>query len=266
MLGIDAAWTLRQPSGVALAVETGGQWTLHAAAASYGHYTLLCAGQCASSDRALGAQPDAAALLASGLARCGRAIDLVAIDMPLSLDPITARRASDNAVSRAWGARHCGTHSPSELRPGAISDELREGFEQLGYRLLTTGVATPGLIEVYPHPALVELVGASHRLPYKTSRMRAYWPGATRQERRTRLLEEWRRIVTHLDGEMAAVGRLLPLPHANSPVAALKGFEDMLDAVICAWVGICVLEGRAAAFGDERSAIWIPLTGQRKAR
>jgi hypothetical protein len=33
-------------------------------------------------------------------------VGLVAIDMPLSLEPIVGRRVSDNAVSSAYGARH----------------------------------------------------------------------------------------------------------------------------------------------------------------
>jgi predicted RNase H-like nuclease len=38
-----------------------------------------------------------------------------------------------------------------------------------------------------------------------------------------------------------------------------KAFEDTLDAAICAWVGVCALEGRAEALGDAVSAIWVPL-------
>ncbi|MCM2500652.1 DUF429 domain-containing protein [Neorhizobium galegae] len=38
----------------------------------------------------------------------------------------------------------------------------------------------------------------------------------------------------------------------------LEAFEDMLDAVVCAWIGACVLDGRARAYGDEASAIWVP--------
>ena len=41
----------------------------------------------------------------------------------------------------------------------------------------------------------------------------------------------------------------------------MKAYEDTLDAVICAWVAGCALEGRAKAFGDENSAIWIASTG-----
>ena len=39
---------------------------------------------------------------------------------------------------------------------------------------------------------------------------------------------------------------------------ALKPFEDALDAIVAAWVGSTILEGRAEAFGDDKSAIWIP--------
>jgi hypothetical protein len=35
VLGIDAAWTITQPSGVALAVERSNGWRMIAAAASY---------------------------------------------------------------------------------------------------------------------------------------------------------------------------------------------------------------------------------------
>jgi len=38
----------------------------------------------------------------------------------------------------------------------------------------------------------------------------------------------------------------------------LKAYEDSLDAVICAFVAICALQGRATPFGDRNSAIWIP--------
>jgi len=38
VLGVDAAWTASQPSGVALAVETEEGWRLAAVEASYGHF------------------------------------------------------------------------------------------------------------------------------------------------------------------------------------------------------------------------------------
>ena len=50
----------------------------------------------------------------------------------------------------------------------------------------------------------------------------------------------------------------MDLPLADAPTRALKAFEDQLDAVVCAWVGVCALEGRARAYGDAESAIWVP--------
>lgn len=52
---------------------------------------------------------------------------------------------------------------------------------------------------------------------------------------------------------------MLTLPSEFATVVELKAFEDMLDAVVCCWVAICALEGRAAAFGDHASAIWVPV-------
>ena len=144
------------------------------------------------------------------------------------------------------------------IRPGKISDDLRMGFERYGYGLLTKEVRLPGLLEVYPHPALVELMGAGKRLPYKQSKARNYWPTATPADRRIRLFEIWRLIVTCLDREIEGVSEQLELPQPNATTWQLKAFEDMLDAVICAWVGICVSEGAAVPFCDDNSAIWIP--------
>lgn len=51
---------------------------------------------------------------------------------------------------------------------------------------------------------------------------------------------------------------MLPVPETSVRGRALKAFEDMLDAVVCAWVGCCILDGRARSFGDGSSAIWVP--------
>ncbi|AFL54914.1 putative RNase H-like nuclease [Sinorhizobium fredii] len=99
---------------------------------------------------------------------------------------------------------------------------------------------------------------AEKRLPYKQGKTRNYWPTETPASRRNRLFETWRSIVTSLDGEVQGVSERLVLPPFDAAPWQLKAFEDMLDAVICAWVGICVFEGIAVPFGDDTSAIWIP--------
>jgi predicted RNase H-like nuclease len=200
----------------------------------------------------------AAALLERAEKLAGIRVSLVMVDMPMARTPILGRRVSDNAVSRAFGRMACGTHTPHSARPGAVSEQLRDGFLAEGYPLLTDRFSLPGLIEVYPHPALLALMQADYRLPYKLSKIRNYWPDCPALERKQRLIGEWERIVAALDRQIAGTADMLVPPPADSQSYVLKGFEDALDAVICAWIGICALDGHAEPFGNEESAIWIP--------
>jgi hypothetical protein len=93
--------------------------------------------------------PLAKSLLLEAEAVCGSVVDLVAMDMPLSRATITGRRASDNAVSTAFGARGCSTLSPSATRPGPLGAALTGAFHDAGYPLQTQQIVIPGLIEVY---------------------------------------------------------------------------------------------------------------------
>lgn len=172
ILGIDAAWTAREPSGVALIGEQNGRWHLVAVAASYGQFTA----DGGSLARPQGSQADPSTLVAACVAQCGKRPDIVAIDMPLARSPITKRRESDNAVSREYAGRGAGTHTPSSVRPGPIGDELTSSFLDVGYLLLTRRIETPGLMETYPHPALIELTAQAKRLPTRRRRSAGIGP------------------------------------------------------------------------------------------
>lgn len=50
----------------------------------------------------------------------------------------------------------------------------------------------------------------------------------------------------------------MPLPPPEARGLALKAFEDKLDAVVAAYAGAMALDGRAVAYGDERSSVWVP--------
>lgn len=121
---------------------------------------------------------------------------------------------------------------------------------------MTTRLIARGLVEVYPHPALIELTGACERLPYKASKRARYWRRFGEPDPCGRLLEVWGAIVDALDFELDGVAAMLPVPAEWR--AGMKAFEDKLDAVICAWVGVCILQGRAKPLGDEGAAIWVP--------
>lgn len=179
--------------------------------------------------------------------------------MPLALTPIVGRRVSDRAISSAFGAAKAATHSPSALRPGRLADAFREDFAREGFALCTAqGVVTPGLMEVYPHAALLALTGDKTRLTYKAGKTTIYWPGAALPLRRERLGEVWRRVVALLAARIAGVAEALPPPSPKVRGRELKAYEDRLDAVVCAYVAIAALNGEARAYGDEVSAIWVP--------
>ncbi len=257
VLGIDAAWTAHNPSGVALAVRDRTGWRLAAVAARYDRFYALAEGR-PPGDRPNGEKPDAARLLAAAKKLAGRAVEIVAVDMPLAMALIEHRRCSDTEVSRAFGAKRCATHSPNKDRPGHISLDVCHGLAKLGYPLATTTLSSPTLIEVYPHPALVVWTNADERLPYKAGKAASYWPGADPEQRRAKLGEVWRKIVAALEMRVAGVGANLPLPAPEVRGWRLEAFEDSLDAVICAAVAADALEGRATPYGDDKSAIWVP--------
>lgn len=257
VLGIDAAWTQKNPSGIAVAIEESERWRLAGAYPSIAHFLAAAHSQPAP-DKPSGGVAPAQELLDAAHALVGRLPDLVAIDMPMALEPITGRRASDDALSRAYGDKWCAAHSPSAERPGPISDRLRIAFADAGYPLCIDHIATPGLLEVYPHPALVELCAETKRLPYKVGKISSYWPKAEREHRRLLLSGEWSSIGAVLEPYLQ--GAEAYCRTADLSPRQLKAQEDMIDAIICCISAIRALDGGARPLaGDHLSAIWVPL-------
>ena len=81
-----------------------------------------------------------------------------------------------------------------------------------------------------------------------------------------RLCEQWADIVALLETEISGVASVFKSLEPYASGIELKAYEDMLDAIVCAWVGMCGLEGRAKPFGDPHSAIWVPQLKQPSVR
>jgi len=264
ILAIDAAWTASQPSGVALVKQGPACWECVAVAPSYDSFVGIGNGtpvnwNARKSPR--GSQPDPAKLLDVAHRLLGSTrVSLVTVDLPVATIPIADRRVADNSLSRAFGQNGCGTHSPNSDRPGLVGIALKDGFAGNGFPIAAADcpVGTPHrLVEVYPHPALLRLLNVTFRVCYKVSKRRDYWQGCMNPRRKRYLLKSFRNILDALKDNIASID--VPLPRPGLSFAFLKRFEDALDALICAWVGIMYLAGRAQPYGDNTAAIWNPL-------
>ena len=159
--------------------------------------------------------------------------------MPMSNVRIDRRRECDRAISRNFGAQGCGTHSPNAQRPGQISLDMLHGLRNHGYGLAVDYSVgqNNSVIEVYPHPALLNLLNKDYRVPYKVQRRRRYWPTLSNPARKNRLIGQFHNIRNGLNGAVQRIPNFLPQhPGQVSTFTGLKRYEDALDALVCAWV------------------------------
>ena len=252
ILGIDAAWTKHNPSGVALISDVG---ELIAFAPSYVSFAALAEGEPVDWSRpARSGSSVEDVLTAAAILAPSDPVDVIAVDMPVATVPVTSRRVCDDLVSRAYGGRGCGTHSPSAKRPGLVGVEFSETMAGFGFELAAHDGSDCDrrYLEVYPHTALLQLMNADYRVPYKESKRRKYWPRNSLEVSRKKLLAQWSSIEIELALRVGPID--LPLREKIS----LKPVEDAIDAIVCAWVGHQFKIGQAESLGDETAAIWTP--------
>jgi len=273
-LGIDAAWTLTEPSGVALLESSiHGAPRLIRVARSYGEFTDTPPAVSGWLEPPVDRPVSIHSVIAEADLLVGMLPQIVALDIPLATGPITGRRACDSAISRAYGVKWASTHSPSRSRPGAVSEALFSGLSGLRYHFATTNAPSGDrmtqrwFLETYPHPANIEMLGLEERLPYKVSRVRRYWPNMEPEARWHQVIMQLGILRDALTERIEGVADAIPEPAWvieqgwRRRRKLLKGVEDALDAAVCAYVGMEFLRGRVTPYGDEEAAIWIPLDG-----
>jgi predicted RNase H-like nuclease len=96
------------------------------------------------------------------------------------------------------------------------------------------------------------------RVEYKVSKARRYWPSFTVPQRVDALLKEYAAICGAIESAFGPLKIPLPAGGAVQTLASVKRYEDVLDALVCAWVGVEFLAGRTIALGDHTAAIWCP--------
>ena len=170
----------------------------------------------------------------------------VAIDAPLVIKNQTGMRECERQIGKLYGAKGASCHTANlTLFPNATSVLLSQQLEAMNY---THIVGNKWQIEVYPHPAIIDLFNMDYRLAYKK--------GTVDERRAGQLL-----LASHL----VAIGNRLPfsLQFCNAGSVALtiaeintlrgaqlKQNEDKLDALVCLVVAALHLLGKSRTIGD----------------
>lgn len=237
-IGLDLAWgTKNTTAAVALrGVDAGGD-------PARGAELLACEDALTDDDSII-----AFVRAWGGDAQSGEGV-LVGIDAPLLVPNQTGRRPCEAVLSRCMARVQAGPH-PANRNLVATGPGQTVRGETLAARLAgelhiahtpyldTLGPSPRACFEVFPHPAHIALFGLDKTLKYKLK------PNRTLAMRAS----EFRRYVTFLRAlETADPPLSLPAPASNwingdiatlRPAAALKRYEDALDALTCAYVAL----------------------------
>jgi len=171
----------------------------------------------------------------------GKTPRAIALDLPLSKARITGRRAADQEISKGYGSKGAAAYTLTKNRPGKISEDTFSLLDKRGY-LFAGADVSPGLkpifLETYPHPVIIELLDLPYRLPYKVSKKRNYWRDQTPLRRWELLLDSFGTLWMGLEEHLTDLNGILPNPAVLSRAkyrgAPYKGYEDALDALVCA--------------------------------
>lgn len=257
ILGIDPAWSPKNPSGVALVERKNNQWICTRLAPSF---DMFCEGNNVPTEmfarKAHGGKLELDTILkiAKTTGTPGE-VNCIVVDIPIAVNnEIFGGRCSDRKISEAFGKAKCATYFASETLHSCLKDistKLMNDANRLRY------VHNTSLIETYPHPAIMSLMpDLTERLQYKVGKCRKYWPMLEVQGQRERLVKNMMRLKVE-------IGKKIKLPddftfEHESRLSLLKSYEDVLDALVCAWVGIQFMDKQCTSYGDENSTIWIP--------
>jgi predicted RNase H-like nuclease len=161
---------------------------------------------------------------------------LIAVDAPTLIPNASGSRLPDKLSHKYFAKYHAGCY-PANLNLPFAERTVKFGQELLSRGFLHAPTITPQKpgryqIEVFPHPAIVNLFGLEKILKYKKGRL------AERRQELIKLYNYIREILPTLEPSLAVLGvlgdsLLSPIPTTG---AALKETEDKLDSLICAYI------------------------------
>lgn len=169
---------------------------------------------------------------------------LVAIDAPLVVPNVSGAREGDKLLSRVFRPYQAGTHPanrtnlgrygqpPGDIRGETLAARMEAelNFQQNPY--LETQAEGRFLFECYPHPAMVVFFGLAITLKYKrklrsvaNDRFAAY-----------AALQNHLRELAQANPPLLIPPELLARDTGQMRGQALKHYEDLLDAIVCAYI------------------------------
>jgi predicted RNase H-like nuclease len=187
----------------------------------------------------------------------------VAIDAPLIIKNRHGQRRCETLIGNSYGDRHASCHTSNlSLYPNADSVRLASDLFSRGF--VHAPSAGPSdqrvMLEVYPHPALLELYSLPTILKYKKGRA---------DERRTGQQELQKKIceLSHFAPPLEFTSKLaefLAIDTNSLRGNQLKANEDKLDAIVCAYIAYHFWfwgTSRTLQFADVNSGyITVPIT------
>lgn len=213
-IGIDLAWSTRNPSGGAVIEGNENSGELVASALLGGDDEVI-----AFVDRHAGDQPA-----------------LVAIDAPLVVPNESGRRPGEAELGACFARYQAGAHPANRARlavDGVVRGEaLVERLAALGFahRPAVQALApVRQVLEVYPHPAMIGLFQLKCTLKYKAR------PRRTLPTRLQAFAAYHRHLRNLSEPALSGAEELLDRNLDVLIPARLKDHEDRLDALMCAY-------------------------------
>ena len=155
---------------------------------------------------------------------------IIAIDAPLRISNQTGIRLADRQAHKHFGKHHAGCYPVSLNSPFATKlVQFSQTLEQRGFSHAPTITARKlgrYQIEVFPHPASIQLFQLSQILKYKKGRL---------AQRAAALSQLKTLILSELPKQEPALV-IAQLPSIPTTGKALKAAEDKLDSILCAYI------------------------------
>lgn len=92
----------------------------------------------------------------------------------------------------------------------------------------------------------------------------SYWKNATSEERLENVFNSLELLRDGLNKNIEGVQDIIPpireiVQKVGSSISLIKSYEDMIDAIVCAWMGYKYVIGTATGYGDDHGVIWGPM-------